>query len=61
MEDGYLDYNDTTVCPYCLFQDVDCWELEGDSGMTDCPNCGEGYFYERNVIVKYTTRKRETT
>jgi hypothetical protein len=45
------------VCPWCGYEDEDSFELRGDSGDTDCPDCGKSFHYEREMVVTYTTSK----
>lgn len=50
------DFTPHTVCPHCGYEDTDCWELSGNSGVTDCPECGEGYAWEAHHEVSYSTK-----
>lgn len=52
-------YNEYTKCPYCNYEDVDCFELSDNEGITECPNCGREYEYVRNIEVNYSTYKVE--
>lgn len=60
MDDERIDlsYNDEAKCPYCGFDDYDCWELDIDDGAectTGCPSCGKEYGVMRNIEITYTT------
>jgi DNA-directed RNA polymerase subunit RPC12/RpoP len=46
------------ICPYCKYQDKDSWELE-DSDDYQCPECGEEFYVEKVIDIKYTTSKRQ--
>jgi DNA-directed RNA polymerase subunit RPC12/RpoP len=49
------------TCPYCGWKVGDAWELESDDGDYECGDCGETFFYERNIEITYCTRKKETS
>ena len=40
------------TCPYCLYEDVDAFELSNE-GTGECSNCGSEIEYERVVEVSY--------
>lgn len=56
MED--YEYADEITCPYCGQQANDSWESP-DSDNVICDNCGKEFFYERDITVKYNSRKIE--
>lgn len=63
MDDDELETmlcNELT-CPHCKHVDHDSWELEDDDPSYECPNCGAEFGYERVIIVKYTSWRKEAT
>ncbi len=51
------EYTDNVVCPYCGYEDEDSWELDDDSGETECGSCDKKFEYSRNRSVDYCTSK----
>lgn len=51
-------YTSQIVCPYCGYEDRDSWELNDDSGETECGECEMTFNYRRNVSVTYSTTKK---
>ena len=45
------------VCPYCLKEMSDSWEIEPDNTELDCGWCGKRFSMSRNVTVDYSTYK----
>jgi hypothetical protein len=55
------------VCPHCGETDFDSWELgepyalnhfmDGETGTTECGECGKTYTWIRHVMLRYETKK----
>lgn len=63
MIDTEIDTEDQNcvVCPYCGYRDPNSWELTHASNDINCGACGNEFSYEREIIVTYSTRKKEET
>lgn len=48
-------------CPHCHEVDQDAWELDGDSGKTQCASCGKNIEWSRDTTVTYTANKATET
>jgi hypothetical protein len=48
---------DVLECPWCGHKDRDAWEIDADSGVTNCPGCDKEIEYCRDVSISYTGRK----
>lgn len=61
MADKEIDTfcTDNIVCPWCGHEDLESWELEGDSADAECPECQGVFHYEREISVHYTTSRPE--
>ncbi len=42
-------------CPHCGRRQSDPWEIEKDSGTTECETCENQFHYSRHQPVTYTT------
>lgn len=61
-KDNELDYwrNEEGIkCPHCDFLDEDAWEYElkfdGDSLVTNCPDCCELFKFTMHIDVSYSS------
>ncbi len=45
------------TCPWCGYENKNSGEFEENSGEIDCGNCGEDFWYEREIEVSYNTGK----
>jgi hypothetical protein len=49
------DFGNTVAkCPKCGHLEQDSWELD-DEGVFTCGNCESEFWYEKEVIVEFTT------
>lgn len=46
-------------CPYCGQSQSDPEEISKDYGETRCERCERIFTYERNVIIEYSTGKKD--
>jgi len=49
------------ICPYCMKEMSDSWEVSPDDGELDCGWCGKPFLYSRNITVDYSTEKIPTS
>lgn len=58
---SYFQWNDKPVCPYCLHEDIEDWDMDFHAELEDmdasCPSCGKDYFLERKIEVRYRSYK----
>lgn len=47
---------DEVTCPWCGVTSSDSWEF-GDSGNIECDECGNHFFFEREISVTYINVK----
>lgn len=52
----FNDGTDEITCPYCGAEWSDSWEMS-DSGEEICDECGNKFWYEREVSVSYTSHR----
>ena len=50
------DYTEDIVCPWCGYKHEESWEFD-DDGDDECANCGQPFFYSREVTVTYSTHR----
>lgn len=54
--DGDTDYTRNITCPYCGHVVDDSWEWD-DCGEEECSDCENVFFYQRHVVIDYSTSK----
>lgn len=59
MSDIDHEYTPEIVCPYCGYEHGDSSEVCADNGDYDCHECGETFFYTRNITIYYSTERKE--
>ena len=55
-------YTDEIICPHCGYEHGDSWEVHFESdGCTEfeCNECRKTFHVERDVTVKYISKKME--
>ena len=55
-------YTDEIVCPYCGYKFTDCYEYFGGDECADniyCDDCENEFDAVRNILISYTTFKKE--
>jgi hypothetical protein len=52
------NYTDEITCPHCGYEHGDSWE-SSDDGVTECDECGERFFFARDVEVTYSSRPEQ--
>ncbi|MND76073.1 hypothetical protein D3C80_677100 [compost metagenome] len=51
------EYTHEIICPHCGIEHGDSWEINEDYGDMECMDCGEAFYFSRNVEVTYSTKK----
>ncbi|MGL4982144.1 MAG: hypothetical protein ACRC4W_04740 [Treponemataceae bacterium] len=52
-------YESDLTCPFCGFVEEDSWECNDSYDTYDCPRCGEEFYWERIVIVYYSSWQKK--
>lgn len=60
MEDIISFNTDELVCPHCGYYLFTSSDIEEDEGLFNCVNCGEEFFYRRNIFITYDAWKSNT-
>jgi DNA-directed RNA polymerase subunit RPC12/RpoP len=50
------ELTDEVVCPHCGYEHQDSFEFS-DYGESECGDCGETFWHEREITYTYATRK----
>ena len=56
--DGDTSCTNEIVCPYCGSEHSDSWEMS-DDGETECDRCEKPFFYQRNMYIDYTSKRKD--
>lgn len=63
-DDIECEGTDEVVCPYCGYEFEASWEFFQDHSNTtdiECMGCDKTFECEQEVVVSYTTSKKEKT
>ena len=58
QEKYVTQYTPDAVCPYCGYLEPDSWEYKHDSADVNCNECGELFYYQREVTTTYCTKRK---
>lgn len=54
-----LAHNPHPVCPYCGASEYDSWEWGLSEQEVECHKCGEVYLAKGEMVVFWTTKKKQ--